>query len=65
MVSAIRESLTTGIQSRHGCLNPDHVANTDHSLPGEADGADFEAGSEAPAGPDAEMTERFRSSAAD
>jgi len=147
--SAIRESLTTGIQSRHGCLNPDHVgitrsmaapsldwssaqvrdatleivvtgerpkgwrksaqrtvrllgsgdwdevsvrkgtvrvtgvsagqeerlrhflesvveqANADHSLPGEADGPESEAGSQAPPGPDAEMTERFRSFAAD
>lgn len=49
---------------RHFLESVVEQANADHSSPGEADGAESEAGSEAPAGPDAEMTERFRSFAA-
>jgi len=50
---------------RHFLESVVEQANAGHDLPGDDDGAEAEAGSEAPAGPDAKMTKRFRSFAAD
>jgi len=50
---------------RHFLESVVEQANAGHDLPGDDDGAESEAGPAAPAGPDADMTERFRSFASD